>query len=186
MRLVLAVGLVAGLLLGVPAAAGPVAASCAPIVSLEEALLMADTVFVGSVTSVENGDRWASVRVEERWKNARDLPDTVQVRGGPEPGTTSSVDRKFVLGRHLFVVTRGPGYLEDNGCSATMAWTDALAALRPAGLAADPGVVAGTQVTEFDLDPYLPILALALALIVAVIAYLLILRARKRPPDWMR
>jgi hypothetical protein len=41
-------------------------------------------------------------------------------------------------------------------------------------------------VTEFLLDPYLPLLGLAFALIVAVIAYLLILRARKRPPDWMR
>jgi hypothetical protein len=47
-------------------------------------------------------------------------------------------------------------------------------------------VVAGTQVTEFDLDPFLPIAALALALIVAVIAYLVVLRARSRPPDWMR
>jgi hypothetical protein len=183
---VLALGVTTGLLLGVPAAANPVAASCAPIVSLEEALLMADTVFVGSVTSTENGGRWASVRVEERWKNARDLPDNVQVRGGPEPGTTTSADRVFPLGRHLFVVTRGPGYLEDNGCSATIPWTDDLAALRPPGLTADPGVVAGTQVTEFLLDPYLPLLGLAFALIVAVIAYLLILRARKRPPDWMR
>lgn len=185
-RAALAVALTAGALLGTAAAPPSAAADCAPTVSLEEALLLADTVFVGSVTQLDNSNRWATVRVEERWKGARDLPDTVQVRGGPEPGTASSVDRTFASGRYLFVVTRGPGYLEDNGCSATTPWTDELAALRPAGVSAGTDVVAGTRVTEFDLDPFLPVAALALALIVAVIAYLVVLRARRRPPDWMR
>jgi hypothetical protein len=182
----LAVALTAGALLGTAAAPPGAAADCAPTVSLEEALLLADTVFVGSVTQLDNSNRWASVRVEERWKGARDLPDTVQVRGGPEPGTATSVDRTFAPGRFLFFVTRGPGYLEDNGCSATTPWTDELAALRPAGVSAGTDVVAGTRVTEFDLEPFLPVAALALALIVAVIAYLVVLRARRRPPDWMR
>jgi hypothetical protein len=186
LRAAVPVSLVAGLLLGAPLVPRPVSASCAGIVSLEEALLMAETVFVGSVVQVENQGRWATVRVEERWKGARDLPETVQVRGGPEPGTATSVDRLFAPGRYLFLVTRGPGYLEDNACSATTPWTDDLAGLRPAGLAAAPDVVSGTEVTEFDLDPYLPIAALLLALIVAVIAYLVVLRARRRPPDWMR
>jgi hypothetical protein len=185
-RAAVAVALASGALLGTAAAPPSAAADCAPIVSLEEAILFADTVFVGSVTQLENSGRWATVRVEERWKGARDLPDTVQVRGGPEPGTASSVDRKFMPGRYLFFVRPGLGYLEDNGCSATTSWTDDLAVLRPAGVTAGTDVVTGTQVTEFDLDPYLPIAALALALIVAVIAYLVVLRARNRPPDWMR
>lgn len=176
----------AGLLLVAPFAPRPAVASCAGIVSLEDALLVAETVFVGSVTGLENMDRWATVRVEERWKGARDLPDTVQVRGGPEPGVASSVDRVFAPGRYLFLVTRGPGYLQDNACSATTPWTDSLSSVRPAGLSAAPDVVSGAEVTEFDLDPYLPIAALAFALIVAVIAYLVVLRARRRPPDWMR
>ncbi len=185
-RAALAVTLAVGTLLGTAAAPRPVAASCAPTVSLEEALLFADTVFVGSVTQLANNNRWATVRVEERWTGARDLGDTVQVRGGPEPGTASSVDRVFAPGRYLFVVTRGPGYLEDNGCSATTPWSDDLAALRPAGVTAATDVVTGTQVTELDLGPLFPIAALALALIVAVIAYLVVLRARNRPPDWFR
>ena len=185
-RSVLTVALAAGVLVGTAATPRSVVASCAPIVSLQEALLLAETVFVGSVTQLENDNRWATVRVEERWKAARDLPETVQVRGGPEPGTATSVDRVFAPGRYLFVVTRGPGYLEDTSCSATTPWTDDMAALRPAGVTAGTDVVSGTQVTEFDLDPFLPIAALVLALIVAVIAYLVVLRARSRPPDWMR
>ena len=164
----------------------PVAADCAALPPIDEAVLLGEVVFVGTVLRLDNQARWATVRVEERWQGARDLGNTVEVRGGPEPGTATSVDRVFGLGRYLFVVTRGPDYLSDNACSATTAWTGDLARLRPADVPAAPDVVANTTVTEIDLDAFMPVVVLALALIIAVIAYLVILRARRRPPDWMR
>lgn len=164
----------------------PVAASCAAPAPIDEAILQGDVVFVGTVLHLDNQARWATVRVEERWRGARDLADTVEVRGGPGPGTASTVDRLFGTDRYLFVVTRGPGYLEDNACSATTPWSDDLARLRPIDVSAAPDVVANVAVKELRVEQFVPILALVGALIVAVIAYLVILRARRRPPDWLR
>jgi hypothetical protein len=164
---------------------GAASADCA-MPPLEEAILLGEVVFVGTVVGLDNQSRWATVRVEERWRGARDLADTVQVRGGPDPGTASSVDRLFSPTRYLFVVSRGPDYLVDNACTPTTAWRDDLASLRPADVSPAPDVVANTVVTELRLESFLPLLGLALALLVAVVAYLVILRARRRPPDWIR
>jgi hypothetical protein len=163
-----------------------VTARCAALPPVDEAVLLGEVVFVGTVLRVDNQARWATVRVEERWRGARGLADTVEVRGGPGPGTATSVDRVFGLNRYLFVVTRGPDYLSDNGCTATTVWTNDLARLRPIDVSPAPDVVANVEVTELNLDTFMPLVALALALIVAVIAYLVILRARRRPPDWIR
>lgn len=161
-------------------------ASCAAIPSIDEAVLRGEVVFVGTVLRVDNQARWATVRVEERWRGSRDLADTVQVRGGPDPGTATSVDRVYGTGRYLFVVTRGPDYLQDNACTATTTWTDDLARLRPIDVSPAANVVGNIEVTEVRLEQFAPLLALVAALIIAVIAYLVILRARRRPPDWLR
>lgn len=183
-RLALAVALVAGLASGL--GVSPAAASCATSPSIDEAVLRGEVVFVGTVLTTENDGRWATVKVEERWSGARALGDAVQVRGGPEAGTATSVDRTYQAGRYLFVVRNGPGYLEDDQCTATTIWVADLARLRPPGVTPDPLVVSGAIVTDPTLEPILPAVALVAALVIAVIAYILILRARRRPPDWMR
>lgn len=165
----------------------PVRASCVPPPPFDEALLFGEVVFVGTVTGVENEDRWATVAVEERWKGADDVPETVQVRGGPEPGVATSVDRTFIDGtRYLFFTTRGTGYLSDNACSSTQRWTDELARYRPPGASPAAAVEAGEPVGGLDTVDVAVVAGLVLALMVAIVAYLLILRARRRPPDWMR
>jgi hypothetical protein len=152
----------------------------------EDAILFGDVVFVGTVLRSENEGRWPTVRVEERWKGAAGLADTVVVRGGPEPGTATATDRTYLPGRYLFVVRNENGVLADDGCSGTQAWADELVPLRPAGVT--------PAATELPTDPLgsinpgdLAALAgLLFALLVAIVAYLYVLRARRRPPDWIR
>jgi hypothetical protein len=124
------------------------------------------------------------VRVEERWRGPN-LPEIVQVRGGPEPGTASGEDRTYVVGRYLFVVQNGPGYLIDDACTATTPWTDALARMRPPTV--QPNLTGGAGETPaVTLTTLVPVVALAVALVIATLSYLLIVRARRRPPEWMR
>lgn len=117
--------------------AAPVAASCQmpfPIdeaTALQQGMREADSVFVGTVTSLSNGDRWATVAVEEVWAGP-DLAEAVEVRGAPE-GMTTSADRIYAAGKaYLFVVLIAEGQLTDNACSVTREFTRDLAALRPA------------------------------------------------------
>lgn len=99
-----------------------------------------DVVILGTVTAVSNSDRWAQVQVDEIWKGAKsavtwspgDPALIVEIRGGPEPGTFSSVDRTFSPGRYLFTLGFDGSHLIDNSCSGTTAWTDAFGGLRPA------------------------------------------------------
>ena len=169
-----------------PGARPAALAACATVPSLDAAVAEGDVVFVGTVVHLENQDRWATVRVEERWNDARDLPETVVVRGGPDPGTATGQDRTYLKDRYLFAATGGPDVLQDDACSATARWTDDLASFRPAGVTANQDVVNDVAVSEFELDDYLPLIALAGALVVAVVAYLGVLRSRQRPPDWRR
>lgn len=164
----------------------PAVASCAPPLPIEESLLLSDVVLVGTVTQLENGGRWVTVRVEERWRGPASLPGTVSVRGGPEPGAATSVDRVFARGRYLFFLTDGPGYFVDNACSATTPWTAELATLRPDGVPPAPEVVTDAPPSLLDQVDVLPVAALLGALAIAVASYIVILRARRRPPDWMR
>lgn len=185
--LVATLAVVAWLPAAVPGGA-PVARAvvCLPPDDLGLAIASGQVVIVGIVERAENQGRWATVRVEERWYGADGVRDTVQVRGGPEPGTATSADRSFVAGqRYLFVARGGAGVLEDNLCTPTRPWTADLAQYRPLGV--DP--VADRPPVEpiVDVPPdLLPIVGLFGALFVAVIAYWLVLRARRRPPDWMR
>jgi hypothetical protein len=125
-----AVTLPLALWLLVPAVAS---ASCAMPIPIEEAIRSAEVVITGTVTAVENDGRWATVEVHEIWKGP-DLPATVIIRGGPGPGSASSIDRTFTAGaRYLFVAgLDGQGGLSDNACSATIEMAAGDNALRPA------------------------------------------------------
>ncbi len=108
---------IAALVLGAAAVLLPgpstsaVLADCATIKDVPAAQRSGDAVFVGDVYRTENDGRWAVVLVDERWQGAAGLPDTVQVHGGPGPGTTTTTDRMFTEGRWLFDVTNaGPFY----------------------------------------------------------------------------
>lgn len=118
-------------------------ASCAEPLPLDQALAQADTVFVGTVTSLDHGDRIATFRVDETWRG--DLGATVIVSGGPSPAELeaaraegldmmTSVDRTYVAGATYLVVAHGREgeVLLDNACSATQVWTDDLGRHRPA------------------------------------------------------
>ena len=140
-RLAASVVVLAGLVLGV--AARPAAASCAPPVPLEDAIVAADLVFVGTVTEVVNGDRWATFALEQLWKGEPG-PGALEVRGGPANGMTT-VDRSWVRDGRYLVVARAPGAEPfddgpgarwvDSACSATQPWDPALARFRPEGAA---------------------------------------------------
>jgi len=79
----------------------------------------AEVVFIGTVTAVANGDRWATVRVEEVWRGP-DQPAEVIVRGGPESNTATSVDRTYNVGiRYIFALSIADGALSDSACSGT-------------------------------------------------------------------
>ena len=161
--------------------------SCAGVpLPPEEAVLFGDVVFVGTVLRTENEGRWATVRVEERWSGSRDLPENVEVRGGPEPGTATSVDRTFQPGRYLFIVRQGNGYLEDDACSSTTTWTEDLASLRPVGVSPAAVELPSDPLGSIDPEAMALIAGLLVALLIAIVAYLWVLRARRRPPDWMR
>lgn len=113
-------------------------ASCAPSEPLERVIASSEVVIVGTVTALANDNRWAQVSVEQIWKGGP-LPAVIEVRGGPEPGTASSVDRQFVPARYLFTLYRDGTSLTDNACSGTTEWNDGLLGLRPADWAAPEG-----------------------------------------------
>jgi hypothetical protein len=119
-----------GLLLLMSAA--PTLASCARPIPIEEAMQSADSVFVGTVTGLSNGERWATVAVDEVWRGP-DLAPIVEVHGGPAGNAATSIDRRFAgATRYLFVLSIADGALSDNACSATIEWEPDLAGLRPA------------------------------------------------------
>ena len=133
-------------------APGQALASCAQLPSVEAGLKLADAVFVGTVTSVANGDRWATVRVDEVWKGP-DQPAQVVVLGGPGGNVASSVDRTYVVGtRYLFAAGISDGNLVDNSCSATAPVdTIDLGAIRPADVRAPVGGVLSSRERGPDL-----------------------------------
>ena len=164
-----------------------VLAACATVPQpAEDAVLFGDVVFVGTVLRTENEGRWPTVRVEERWKGADGLADTVVVRGGPEPGTATAADRTYLPGRYLFVVENQNGVLADDACSGTRAWTDELAPLRPPEVTPAAVDLPTDPLGSINPGQLAAVALLLFALLVAIVAYLYVLRARRRPPDWIR
>ena len=114
------------------ASAAPVLADCMMPPPVEQAVQRAEIAFVGTVMSVANGGRWATVAVEEVWVGP-DLPPLITVRGGPEGNSATSIDRSFTAGtRYLFMPFSAEGTLQDNSCSSTTEFVAEHAKLRPA------------------------------------------------------
>ncbi|MEO7555803.1 MAG: hypothetical protein ABIV94_04265 [Acidimicrobiales bacterium] len=120
--------------------AGSAAASCAPPLPTRDAITQADAVVVGTVTATRSHDRVATVAVDEVWKG--EVGNTLEVFGGPDPeNAATSVDRTYEIGVRYLIVAFEPaahgspgaigGRYEDNACSATQPWSDALKTLRP-------------------------------------------------------
>lgn len=113
----------------------PVSASCAlPPGAPEPRLQDAEILIVGTVRAVRDGDRVATVTVDEIWR-APDLPAEVVIEGGFATGDTfTSGDRIFEAGvRYLFDLTIDEtGNLQDGACTQTRVWSPELAAFRPA------------------------------------------------------
>lgn len=118
-------------------------ASCAEPVPLEQALAGTETVFVGTVTTLDFHDRVATVAVDEVWKGEPGAVVTVS-GGGPVASlaearkqgqeTFTSVDRTYVAGtRYLFVPHAiEQGAFMDTQCSNTQPYGPGLDAFRPA------------------------------------------------------
>lgn len=179
-------GLALVLLTGLARPASVLAACATAPQPADEAVLFGDVVFVGTVLRTENEGRWPTVRVEERWKGADGLADTVVVRGGPEPGTATTTDRTYLPGRYLFIVENEGGVLVDTACTGTQAWTEELAPLRPAGVTPAAEELPTDPLGSIDPADVAAVAGLLFALLIAIIAYLWVLRARRRPPDWVR
>jgi len=159
--------------------AGPAVASCMMPPPIEQAIRDADSVFVGTVTSLSNNDRWATVAVEEVWKGP-DLARIVEVRGGPAGNVMTSVDRSFMAGtRYLFLPYIADGALSDNACSSTAEFTADLVRLRPA-TAHPPIAPAPDPDTATPFDPASLLLPAALIVGAGVLVFggALVLRRR--------
>jgi hypothetical protein len=169
----------AAVLLATLWAPAAVSAKCAAPPAGGDRWSSAEAVFVGTVTSVASGDRWATVSVEEIWQGP-DQPAEVVVRGGPEGDAMTSVDRTYAVGvRYIFAVAIEDGAILDNACSGTTE-VDAIAldAVRPAEIRR-PG--SGPPVSSGD-GPDLGWLGGPLVVVVVVGGFLLVtvLLARRR------
>jgi hypothetical protein len=186
-RAIFAIVTAATALLVAGPSASPVAAECAGVQAIADALLSGNTtVFVGNVVKLDNDNRWATVLVDERWHNADGVPDTAFIHGGPEAGKSGIDQRIFALGRYVFAVTNEGPYYVDSACTATTPWSDDLVQYRPTNVAEGSGSGSGSPLDFLESGSAALAAGLALALLIAVVAYILILRRRKRPPDWMR
>ena len=168
--------LAAAFAFGLPA---PVLASCAEVVPIAKAVEIADVVFVGTVTSVTNAGRWATVAVKEIWRGP-DLAPEVVVKGGPDANAATSIDRTFDVGQtYIFTLTGGSATeLTDDACSATQPWSDVVKALQPA----DPRPPTGRPAAGAPLR-FGPIIEVVGAALVAAAAMLVVgLLARGRDP----
>lgn len=103
----------------------PSSASCAPLVDIDTAFANAKVVFIGEIVELADGDRTATVEVEQVLKGSP-LPAVVIVHGSLEPSppgsdrvTGSSVDRRFGLGRYVFFPINSGAPFEDNECTNT-------------------------------------------------------------------
>jgi hypothetical protein len=164
------------------AAPTPADASCAIWGTETEMLADADVVFVGTVAAVRNESRSATVKVEEVWQGP-DLPTTVEVDGGQEPGVWSSVDRQYTAGsRYLFAVAIHEGMLRDSACTMTSEWADDLLRFRPPAPRAAVQPLDSTD-GESGAD-WLPLLSAAIVVTLgaAIFGGVLAVRSRRREP----
>lgn len=159
--------------------AAPALASCVMPPPIEEAVQKAAIAFVGTVTSVANSGRRATVAVEEVWVGP-DLAPIVELRGGPEANSATSVDRSFATGtRYLFMPYIANGELEDNACSSTTEFTADLARLRPATFR-QPVAPAPDPETAAPFDPTSLLVPVALLAAAGTVVFGAALALRRR------
>lgn len=116
-------------------------ASCAEALPNALAIEQGQTVFVGTVTSLDSDGRLATFAVDDVWKG--EVTAVAIVNGGPslaelkEAGLgadiATSVDRSYDLGARYLVVSHGmeDGVFRDNACSATQIYDVSLDEFRP-------------------------------------------------------
>ncbi len=152
--------------IGTPIAAS---ASCAAPVPLPVAIAAAPTVFVGTVESLSNEGRVATVHVDDVWRGSS-LPTVVQVVGTPDlNAAATSVDRTYRSGtQYLFAPTSGgPDRFQDDNCTATQPFAASLSALRP-GNAPGPPTASQTPPSEESGQAWvIAVLAVIVLLVVA-------------------
>ena len=161
-------------------AALPVAAkaSCAQAPALATAIAAAQTVFVGTVTGLDNGARIATVHVDDVWKG-NGVSAVVRVVGTPDlTAAATSVDRMYAGGQqYLFIPTSGSvDRFQDNNCTLTQTYSSTLSGLRPTSA---PGAPKNPGSFEF---PVLPVIAgvVAIHFVIASIVGLAVFRRRAR------
>lgn len=138
-------------------------ASCAETVSIEQALIQAPTIFVGTVSDIQFDGRVATFAVEDVWRG--EVPATVVVTGGASLSALeaaqaqgqdllTSVDRTYLVGERYLVASHGNegAVLLDNACSVTQPYQADLDQYRPASAHAPSGAVA-PEATENGLTP---------------------------------
>jgi hypothetical protein len=155
--------------------ASPVTADCDPVGTPEDVLPTAPVAFVGTVTTLEPAR--AHFTVLEVWNG--NVAEAVDVHRllmphphGREPAGPAEDDRAWTLGGTYLVIPHiEAGALVDHICTATVEWSDDLAALRP------PDAVvhaAGEEASAAFEIPTPVLVAIAAALVVAsasVLAY---------------
>lgn len=116
-------------------------ASCAEPLPDALAIEQGQTVFVGTVTGLDNDGRLATFAVDDVWKG--EVSAIAVVNGGPslaelkEAGLgadiATSVDRWYELGARYLVVSHEieDGVYRDNACSATQIYEARLDEFRP-------------------------------------------------------
>lgn len=133
---------------------------CAPDLPIEARIADATTVFTGTVRTLTNNGRTATVEVIRVWKGGT-LPKRVQVTGtiATQSKVITALDRLYARDRaYLFVPSAGatPRFIE-NRCSATQALTAELSALAPSDGGAIP-VGAGVPLPTAGLSKMVPLL----------------------------
>jgi hypothetical protein len=163
----------------------PVAADCELMGAVEDVLPTAQVAFVGTVASVEGPA--AQFEVHEVW--AGTIQPGVVVRGaldepGPDAGFGagfSEDDRHWDVGTTYLVLPYADGgTLRDNVCTATVAWTDDLADLRPADAEIYTGTDGPAATGSFSIPA--PLIVAAAAVVGMGLVSLLAFRRRGEPP----
>ncbi|MBJ7595352.1 MAG: hypothetical protein JF886_10915 [Candidatus Dormibacteraeota bacterium] len=137
----------------------------------QQTIRSAPTAFIGTVTGLSNGDRVATVRVDDVWRGGG-IPSSVEVVGTPDlNAAATSVDRTFAAGtQYLFVPNGGgPAHFTDNSCTATQPYSANLSGLRPADAPGTPPPPTGAPTQAGSTFPLVLVVAGVVVVLVAAV-----------------